>query len=165
MVKTLACIAIVFIVVFPPYVAWLALIEPLVRVIGARDWEPIESKSLEVDRRDIRKGRAITEVHYTFEYEGSNFTGDTLTFWRGSDSGKIHPIVANQQNVKLWIDPQDPSNSTIIKGIEWKNLIFGLIPLFFCYFSAGILWAVVIGIIDKIKKAEQGGDGDAEEAV
>ena len=72
----------------------------------------------------------------------------------GHRFGTHAPDRERKRKRKALVRPKNPNNSAIIKGIEWKNLLFGLIPVFFSYFSILIAWGIIIGLIENRRKAE-----------
>ncbi len=116
---------------------------------ASEDWQPTEGKILEsgftVRGVQKRKQAATTRVRYQYKVGGATYTGATLSFEK-QDS--FSPAVAEAKlqpyppgaDCTVYYDPQSPSNSVLIKGVQSSN------QLYFWLGLASILCGIVMAI-------------------
>ncbi|GAA5510861.1 hypothetical protein Rcae01_06371 [Novipirellula caenicola] len=116
---------------------------------ASEDWQPTEGKILEsgftVRGIQKRKQAATTHVRYEYKVDNATYTGTTLSFEK-QDS--FSPAVAEAKlqpyppgaDCTVYYDPQSPSNSVLIKGVQSSN------QLYFWLGLASILCGVVMAI-------------------
>jgi Protein of unknown function (DUF3592) len=151
---TFKIIATVFIVLFPPILAWHTFVHPAISYFDARDWISTDTTSLTVQAQS-RRGKTHTRVNYTFEHSGGEASGDTLEFWPGSHRNSIDPRLNGVSSSTVWYDPLNPQRSVLFRDFDSIGFAFGLIPCAFSGFSFWILFLLVSSRIFPIHEEAQ----------
>lgn len=134
---------------------------PMMNVQGAKTWIPVDAtithSEVEVHSSSDSTTYSI-DIKYEYEYEGQTYTGDRYHFMTGSSSGRQskqdvvddHPV---GENVKIYIDPNDPSNSVINREMT-SDFWYGLIPLAFVLVGLGLAVGSLFVNSDRKKNRE-----------
>lgn len=115
--------------------------------INMQDWQPTSAEVLVVDG-----GENFVSAQYRYQVNGSFYTGERVYVTQFKDNiGSYHPSLyarlnrarAKQQSVDIWVNPNNPNEAVIDKGMRWGLFafmtgfcsIFILIGLAVCYAS------------------------------
>jgi hypothetical protein len=142
MKTTFKIIATIFIVLFPPALAWHTFVHPLISYFDARDWIQTETDTLTV-RAEQSRGKTHTIVEYTFDHPNGKTAGDAVQFWPGSFRNTIDPRLQDVTMTTVWYDPMTPRRCVLFKDIDWGGFAFGMIP---CVFSVLSFW-ILFGLL------------------
>jgi len=164
MKSALKIVATIFIVLFPPILAWHTFVHPVISYIGARDWIATETTSLTVRARSSQ-GKTHTGVEYTFEHSQGIGSGDTVQFWPGSYRNTVDPGLIGVSALRVWYDPLNPRRSVLFRDFSVIGFAFGLIPFAFSMLSFWVLVGLISAAFKTRKEdAEQVGASDGDNA-
>lgn len=119
-------------------------LQPALRVVEARSWEPVPCRILTSDVRTHAGDDGATysiEVTYRYRYDGREYVSDRYQFMGGSSSGydrkaRLVAEIPEGSRATCWVDPDDPFEAVLDRG--WGvDFLFGLIPLVFVAVGAG----------------------------
>lgn len=120
---------------------------PASRVVASRWWDPVPCEILSsrvVSHSGDDGATYSVEVRYRYEVDGRSFQGRRYRFLGGSSSGhegkqKVVDALPPGSTATCWVDPDDPEQSVLDRGLSWEYL-FALLPLVFVALGAGGLW-------------------------
>jgi len=158
------CAAVLFGLVFAGAGAAMLVfmtVLPLARMAGAGDWRPVPATvvSSSVTTHSDSAGTTYgVEIEYRYEVNGRSYTSDRRSFgMSGSSSGRSgkEKFVADHppgKQVTCYVDPDDPTEAVLNKGLSW-SLLWGLFPLPFLLIGVFVLWFGVRGLLGYEKKS------------
>ncbi len=130
---------------------WFIFLEPVLSILDARNWEPVEatviSSDVGVHPSDEGGSTYSVDITYGYAWGGGEFTSDRYQFMTGSSSGydgKAAVVEAHPPGSKItcYVDPTAPAEAVIHRGLHWE-LLFGLLPMIFVAVGAGgIVWSI-----------------------
>src|SRR5687768_5983171 len=118
---------------FPSAILYFFSIVPLRRVYHAREWLEtpcvILSSSVEEDRVDSAVYRIL--ITYRYEAAGRSYSSSRYDFSTGATCGfrgkkAVVDRLAPGVRTVCYVNPTDPSDSVVQRGITWDMLFCGL---------------------------------------
>ena len=152
------CLTFFFLIFFLAGAAgsYFALWRPLSRLFASRSWTETQCDVLSSQVTEVSGSDGATykvDVRYSWTAGGSTRVGSRYDFMAGSSSGRegkqgIVDRYPPGARVTCWVDPDDPNEAVLYRGLSPIYLI-GLLPL-----VAGLLllflassWPWVLGIV------------------
>jgi hypothetical protein len=133
-------------------VAWVLAVSPVLRSLEARNWKetPCTIISSSVRPEGGRGGSWSVDIKYRYEFDGVEFVADRHGFFQksSSDRSSMDLIVARfpaGRGCACWVDPRDPREAVLERGITgdvWPGILAPL--LLFLFGAGGIYWALVV---------------------
>ncbi len=120
-------------------------VRPALQIVAARNWGAtscqITTSSL-ITGRDSDGDRTYTaDVGYSYTWKGTNHAGNRILFGAKSNSYNSQQAIIAQYPVgsttTCYVNPADPAES-VLNRAPTSALWFGLMPLIFCAFGAGV---------------------------
>ena len=116
---------------------------PAAKVVKARWWLPLECQILasSVAAHSGDDGYTYSvEVTYRYVVDGVEYTGNRYKFLGGSSSGqegkqKVVDSLPPGHVTTCWVDPDDPTESVLDRGLSWEYA-FAILPLVFVTLGA-----------------------------
>ena len=114
----------------------------LVEAFQMRDWVQVEARLSSAGYRTHTGDDSDTfEAYatYSYAYEGQTYSGDRVSITKGADNigdyqrdtgRSLSRALASGAAILVYIDPEEPSNSIIDRGVRWGLLGFKSIFLF-----------------------------------
>lgn len=117
------------------------------------DWRETQAwVSADAKIISLKGANNYTQAEYEYNYQGRSYTSDRVylaTFndnigsYHGQLYSKLNRIRSNNQNIQIWVNPVNPHDAIIDRGMRWGLFslvlifsgIFFCIGLFICYFS------------------------------
>jgi hypothetical protein len=134
--------------------SYFALWRPLSKLVASRTWretecEVLSSRVAEVSGSDGPTYRV--DIRYSWTAGGSTHAGNRYDFMGGSSSGtegkqRIVDRYPPGSRVTCWVDPEDPGEAVLSRGLSPVYLI-GLVPLLFVAVGlGGLVWTLRSGV-------------------
>ncbi len=101
--------------------------------IRALSWETVPATVDEVTLKRARKQAEKVTVRYRYQYRGGNHVGTRVWFGIGSDNigsfqqrmyDDLSAAKERGQSVPCYVDPNDPTNAVLFRGIRWEMIAF-----------------------------------------
>ncbi len=135
--------------------AFLMQAAPLYHSLLANDWQPVNAKIISVKQTSSNSSEGGTTYgvkgSFSYQYEGRSYTSSKLNFSSGTDNigdyqkdfyQRLRSAQRNDRSVTAYVNPNNPSEAVIDKGIRWGMLGFGSIFLLvFGGAGGGIIFA------------------------
>jgi Protein of unknown function (DUF3592) len=149
------CLVFFFLIFFLAGAAgsYFTLWRPLSRLLASRSWTETQCDVLSSQVTEVSGSDGSTykvDVHYTWTAGGSAHLGDRYDFMGGSSSGRegkqrIVDRYPPGARVTCWVDPDDPGEAVLSRGLSPVYLI-GLLPLIFLAVGlGGMVWTLRSG--------------------
>ncbi|HSU81138.1 MAG TPA: DUF3592 domain-containing protein [Thermoanaerobaculia bacterium] len=146
------CLAFFFLVFFLAGAAgsYFVLWKPLSRLFASRSWTETQCDVLSSQVTEVPSSDSSTykvDIRYTWTAGGSTRVGSRYDFMAGSSSGRegkqrIVDRYPPGARVTCWVDPDDPNEAVLYRGLSPVYLI-GLLPLAFLVIGlGGLVWTL-----------------------
>jgi hypothetical protein len=133
--------------------SYFVLWRPLSRLLASRSWTETQCDVLSSRVEEVSSSDGSTyrvDIRYTWSAGGSQHVGGRYDFMGGSSSGtagkqKIVDRYPPGSRVTCWVDPDDPNEAVLSRGLSPVYLI-GLLPLLFLGIGlGGMVWTLRSG--------------------
>lgn len=142
-------------------VLWLVLIGPALASWRARSWVAADCEvvSSHVATHSGDDGDTYSvEILYRYDYGGRDYHSNRYHFFTGSTSGyegkaRVVEALPAGRRFTCWVDPDDPSEAVIERGLSGESWI-AVVPLLFVAVGGG---GVVFALVGRRRKRRGGG--------
>lgn len=149
------CLAVFFLIFLAVGAAgsYFTLVRPLSKLVASRSWTERRCTVLSSQVTEVSDSDGSTykvDIRYTWSTDGIAHQSNRYDFMIGSSSGRDRKQAIVDRyppgaEVPCWVDPADPAEAVLSRGLSPVYLI-GLLPLlFFAVGAAGLVWTVRSG--------------------
>lgn len=141
-------------------------LESVYRHLMTSNWQQVPATLEMIDLRRHQGENSPTysvEARYRYDYNGQQYIGDRVGYDWGSDNLSDYQQnlvwrmrqAASQQDLHVWVDPQAPSESYLVRELRWKKIAFmTLFGITFAGAGAGVIFLFRLRNREKINNQD-----------